>query len=117
MHKQTLLARQGDIWTANLNPVQGSEQAGFRPVVILSGNMLNTFMPVIFVAPLTTKIKCFKGNPVIQPDQNNSLDQTSELLVFHFRSISRERLREKIGYVKPEIVNMAISTLNDLLKY
>ncbi len=117
MHKRTLQVRQGDIWMADLSPVEGSEQAGFRPVVILSGNMLNTIMPVVFATPLTTIIKGFKGNPVIQPDEHNRLEQASELLVFHFRSIFRERLTERIGYVKPEIVNTAISTLNDLLKY
>ena len=108
---------QGDIWLANLNPAKGSEQSGFRPVVILSGNMLNTIMPVVFAAPLTTKIKRFKGNPVIQPDQDNGLTQTSELLVFHFRSMSKARLTEKIGAVKKEVINTAVNTLNDLLRY
>jgi mRNA interferase MazF len=49
--------RQGEIWYADLNPVKGSEQAGFRPVVILSGNLLNENLPIVIVAPLTTKIK------------------------------------------------------------
>ncbi len=109
--------RQGDIWMANLNPAKGSEQSGFRPVVILSGNMLNTIMPVVFTAPLTTKIKRFKGNPVIQPDEENGLSQPSELLVFHFRSMSKERLTEKIGHVRNEVITTAVTTLNDLLKY
>ena len=112
-----ITVRQGDIWMANLNPIKGSEQSGLRPVVILSGNMLNTITPVVFTAPLTTKIKRFKGNPVIQPDQENGLKQTSELLVFHFRSMSKERLTEKIGNVRMEVVNIAVNTLNDLLKY
>ncbi len=116
VHKDNVV-RQGDIWLANLNPAQGSEQSGFRPVIILSGNMLNTIMPVVFTAPLTTRIKRFKGNPVIQPDQGNGLTQTSELLVFHFRSMSKERLTEKIGTVRKEVLNIAVHTLNDLLKY
>jgi mRNA interferase MazF len=49
--------RQGEIWYANLNPSKGSEQAGFRPVVIVSGNLLNEHLPVVIVMPLTTKIK------------------------------------------------------------
>lgn len=117
MHIRKVRVRQGDIWLADLSPVHGQEQAGFRPVVILSGNMLNTIMPVVFTAPLTTKIKRFKGNPVIQPDQDNGLSQTSELLVFHFRSISKERLSERIGTVKKEVIKTAVNTLNDLLTY
>lgn len=117
MHIRKIRVRQGDIWLADLSPVHGQEQAGFRPVVILSGNMLNDIMPVVFAAPLTTKIKGFHGNPVILPDKNNGLDQTSELLVFHLRSISTGRLTEKIGFVNPEIVKVAIATLNDLLTF
>jgi mRNA interferase MazF len=49
--------RQGEIWNANLNPTEGSEQAGFRPVVIISGNLANTYAPVVLCCPLTTKLK------------------------------------------------------------
>lgn len=59
--------KQGEIWQANLNPSKGSEQAGFRPVVILSGNLLNQHLPVVITAPLTTRIKNYKGNPVLKP--------------------------------------------------
>ena len=53
--------KQREIWMADLNPTKGSEQAGIRPVVILSGNALNDHMPVVIVAPLSTKIKNYKG--------------------------------------------------------
>ncbi len=49
------------------HPTKGSEQAGFRPVVIVSGNLLNTHLPVVITIPLTSKIKNYKGNPVLQP--------------------------------------------------
>lgn len=114
---QQIKVKQGEIWLADLNPAQGSEQAGFRPVVVLSGNMLNSIMPVVFVAPLTSRIKRFKGNPVLEPDNTNGLKQPSELLVFHFRSISKNRLRERVGKVREETIRTAITTLNDLLKY
>ncbi len=31
--------KQGEIWYADLNPTKGNEQAGLRPVVIMSGNL------------------------------------------------------------------------------
>ena len=52
--------KQAEIWNVNLNPVKGSEQAGFRPVVILSGNLANEFLRTIIVCPLTTKVKNIK---------------------------------------------------------
>jgi len=108
---------QGEIWQANLNPYKGSEQGGFRPVVILSGNLLNRHLPVVITAPLTTKIKKYKGNPVLKPSKTNGLKNESELLVFHIRSISKDRLVKKTGNIDTEELELAIKTLNDLLKY
>lgn len=109
--------KQGEIWQADLNPVKGSEQAGFRPVVILSGNLLNQHLPVVIIAPLTTRVKHYKGNPILQPSETNGLSRQSELLVFHIRSISKDRLVKKIGTIPSSVINQTIKTLNDILKY
>ncbi|MBN2275711.1 MAG: type II toxin-antitoxin system PemK/MazF family toxin [Bacteroidales bacterium] len=109
--------KQGEIWQANLNPAKGSEQGGFRPVVILSGNLLNRHLPIVIAAPFTTKIKKYKGNPVIKPFGTNGLDRESEMLVFHIRSISKDRLVKKMGSINISELNLAIKTLNDILKY
>ena len=65
--------KQGEIWYADLNPVKGSEQAGFRPVVIVSGNLANEFLQTVICCPLTTKIKNYKGNVVLSPDERNKI--------------------------------------------
>ncbi|MBX2899362.1 MAG: type II toxin-antitoxin system PemK/MazF family toxin [Cyclobacteriaceae bacterium] len=109
--------KQAEIWYADLNPVKGSEQAGMRPVVIVSGNMLNQLLPVCIVIPLTTKIKRYKGNPIITPTKQNGLQTESELLVFHVRSISKDRLVRKVGSIESDELERALSTLNDILKY
>jgi len=108
---------QGEIWHANLNPSKGSEQAGFRPVVILSGNLLNQHLPIVIVAPLTTKIKNYKGNPVLHPKKENGLKSKSELLVFHIRSVSKDRLIKKAGKIEKVELTLALKTLNDILTY
>jgi len=59
--------KQGEIWLTNLNPIEGSEQAGFRPVVIVSGNALNDHAQVVWCCPLTTQIKNYHGNLQINP--------------------------------------------------
>lgn len=109
--------KQGEIWHANLDPSKGSEQAGSRPVVILSGNLLNQHLPIVIAAPLTTRIRKYKGNPVLGPTKVNGLKQESELLVFHIRSISKERLTRKCGNIEPHDLALAVKTLNDILKY
>ncbi len=82
---------------ANLNPAWGSEQASHRPMVIISGNMLNTFLNVIIIVPLTTRIKNYKGNPVMKPTLVNGLKKDSEMLVFHVRSVSKDRMMKRMG--------------------
>lgn len=109
--------KQGEIWNANLNPSKGSEQAGFRPVVVISGNLLNANLPVVIVAPLTSKVKNYKGNPVLLPAKANGLKMPSEMLVFHIRSVSKDRLIERLGTVEDGEMSRAIKTLNDILKY
>jgi mRNA interferase MazF len=108
---------QGEIWNANLNPSKGSEQSGFRPVVILSGNLLNQHLNIVIVAPLTSRIKRYKGNPILSPTKLNGLKSESEVLVFHIRSVSKDRLVSKIGDVDSDHLDRAIKTLNDILKY
>lgn len=108
--------KQGEIWFADLNPTKGSEQTGFRPIVILSGNLLNTYLPVVISAPLTTKIKNYQGNPVVEPNDGNGLTKSSELMMFHIRSISKERLVRKIGEISSYELEIALQTLDDLMK-
>lgn len=109
--------KQGEIWFANLNPSKGSEQAGLRPVVILSGNLLNQHLSVVIVVPLTTKIKKYKGNPILTPAKANGLKAESEMLIFHVRSISKDRMVNKIGNIEPAELERSMKTLNEILKY
>lgn len=46
--------KRGEVWDADLNPVEGSEQAGVRPVVIVSRNAINDSSPVVVAVPCTT---------------------------------------------------------------
>lgn len=109
--------KQGEIWMANLNPSRGSEQAGLRPVVVVSGNLLNQHLSIVLAAPLTSKIKRYKGNPILLPTKINGLKSESEMLVFHIRSISKDRLTKRIGVVEAVELTQFIKTLNDILKY
>lgn len=108
---------QREIWYADLNPVRGSEQRGFRPVVIVSGNLLNAYLSVVIACPLTTKIKNYKGNLVLNPDKNNGLSKKSEIMIFHIRSISKERLVKKTGMITQDQLSILKQSLDDILRY
>ena len=109
--------RQGEIWELYLNPIKGSEQGGRRPAVIISGNLLNTHLQVVIVCPLTTKIKNYKGNVILEPSTGNGLVDCSEILVFHVRSVSKERLKNKMGSITAKQLNEIKQTLDDILRY
>ena len=109
--------KQCEIWYANLNPGKGSEQQGFRPVVIISGNMLNQYLQVVIACPLTTKIKNYKGNLVLEPNDENGLSEKSEIMTFHIRSVSKDRLVKKIGRISEEQLKQLKVGLDDILRY
>ncbi|NJL47080.1 MAG: type II toxin-antitoxin system PemK/MazF family toxin [Leptolyngbyaceae cyanobacterium SM2_5_2] len=45
---------RGEVWLADLNPTQGSEQAGTRPVIIFQNNLVSQFSTTTITIPLTT---------------------------------------------------------------
>ena len=109
--------RQREIWYTNLNPTNGSEQSGHRPVVIISGNMLNKYLNIVIACPLTSKIKNYKGNVVLNPSESNGLDSESEVLIFHVRSISKSRLVKKIGSITKDELSILKLGLDDIMRY
>ena len=54
---------------------------------------------------------------VLQPSTKNKLKQTSEILTFHIRCISKERLTKKIGEITTEEINKIKKTINEIMDY
>ena len=109
--------KQAEIWYADLNPNIGSEQAGYCPVLIISGNTLNKYLNIIIACPLTTQIKNYKGNLVIEPTALNGLVTKSEILTFYIRSISKDRLIKKVGSITDDELEHIKKGLDDILRY
>ncbi|MFM2037246.1 MAG: putative growth inhibitor, PemK-like protein [Bacteroidota bacterium] len=109
--------KQGEIWFTDLNPVKGSEQAGYRPVIIISGNLLNVHAQVVVCVPLTTQLKHYHGNLVLEPSTSNGLKQTSEALTLHVRSIAKDRLLERVGSISKTELKQIHTCLNEILTY
>jgi len=109
--------KQSEIWMANLQPVKGSEQAGYRPVLIISGNLLNEQLDIVITCPLTSSVKHYFGNLILEPNRTNGLRHKSEVLTFQIRSISKYRLEKKIGEITIPELKTVLETLNDILRY
>ena len=109
--------KKGDIYIADLNPVQGSEQAGVRPVLVISGNSLNDNLPIAIVCPLTTKIKNMPGCVVLQPSKENGLVEVSEVITFQVRSVSQKRLQKKLGSLSGQQLSDVYNGLAKIFRY
>lgn len=108
---------QKDIYIANLQPTEGSEQAGRRPVVIISGNTLNTHMPICIACPLSGVVKNFSTCVVIPKNKTTGLAKPSEVLTFQVRTLSQERLEKKLGAISDKQLNEIIQKLGRVLRY
>lgn len=108
--------KQGEIWETYFDPVEGQEQSGRRPAVIISGDTMNKNLNLVIVCPFTSKIHNYKGNPIIEPTSENGLKKESEILVFQARSVAKKRLPKKLGILNDEILDEIHQTLNKILK-
>ena len=89
--------QRGDIYYADLNPVQGSEQGGdVRPVITIQNDVGNRFSPTLVVAAITNRKKPDLPTHVIVKGKNY-LKEDSIILLEQIRTIDRIRLREYIG--------------------
>jgi mRNA interferase MazF len=96
--------RRGDIYDARLNPTEGSEQAGVRPVVIVSRDAINKNSSVIVVVPFTkaTNVKRNYPNNVRIAKGEGGLTIESVLLGGQVRAISKSRLLRHRGMLSSE---------------
>jgi len=90
---------RGDVFDARLDPTEGSEQAGVRPVVVVSRNAINQYSSVLVVAPLTTatNVKRLYPNNVPIAQGEAGLTSDSVLLGGQIRAIAKSRLLRKRG--------------------
>lgn len=96
--------RRGDVYEARLDPVEGSEQAGTRPVVIVSRDALNQSIETVVAVPCST---LREGRPVyanqarlVAPD--GGLTRDSVALCEQVRVLAKSRLLRLRGVLSPE---------------
>lgn len=89
--------RKGDVFYASLSPIQGSEQDGKRPVVVIQNDLGNIYSPTIIVAPLTEVIKKETLPTHILIPKTKFLKYDSMILLEQIRTIDRSRLISYLG--------------------
>ncbi|MEQ8189433.1 MAG: type II toxin-antitoxin system PemK/MazF family toxin [Candidatus Eremiobacterota bacterium] len=109
----------GDIYTIEMPPSNGHEQAGNRPAIILQNSQLKDKLPTVIIVPLTSQLtaQTFPGTFVIYPDSENGLSMNSVALIFQIRSIDKKRLKRRIGRLNSFHLTRIYNNLKTLINY
>lgn len=91
------MIKRGDIYHADLNPVFGSEQGGYRPVLVIQNNRGNQHSPTVIVAAITSKPKSKLPTHVAIPASIQGLEKDSVVLLEQLRTLDKKRLDDYIG--------------------
>ena len=106
---------RGEIWTVDLSPTVGREQSGMRPALVLSADAFNAGpAELVVVLPLTSKAKGIPFHVEIRPPEGGISD-TSYIKCEDIRSISKERLRDRLGAVSVDTLSQVEDRLRILL--
>ena len=105
---------RGDIMWADLNPVKGREQAGLRPVLVLSEDIFNEHSGTVIAVAITSQPQR-AGFPLTYELVGSRLPKPSWVKISQIRTLSVERLGKKIGKVRPEELDIIIEGLQEIL--
>lgn len=107
--KENISISRGDVFVARLEPTEGSEQGGVRPVVIIQNDMGNRHSPTVIVAPTTGRMS--KKKIPTHVELNEATKQKCIILLEQIKTIDKSRLQFKVGQVSSstlEEINKAI---------
>lgn len=109
---QTLYAERdpmisrGDLFSACLDPVVGSEQGGIRPVLVIQNDVGNRYSPTVIVLAITGQVnKARLPTHVPVACEGTGLAKDSVVLAEQIRTLDKRRLRERIGTLRPEVMD------------
>jgi mRNA interferase MazF len=105
---------RGDIFWADLNPTRGHEQAGLRPVVVISQDVFNERSGTVIAMAITSQPQP-AGFPLTLELENLELPKQSWVKISQIRTLSVQRLGEKLGRVPLEILNQLVEGLNEIV--
>jgi mRNA interferase MazF len=113
---QKILPERGDIWLAELDPTRGHEQAGRRPVLMVSVGAFNQSKAgLVIVIPVTSTLRGIPWHvPVAPPD--GGVKNASYLMCEAIRSVSKERLIKRWGAVSMTVRKEVEDRLRILLE-
>ena len=109
-------AIRGEVWLTDLSPVRGHEQAGRRPVLIVSDDLFNQGPAgLVIVLPITSTVRRIPSHVEVVPPEGG-LKVRSAVLCDGVRSISTDRLHACWGQVNPRTMVAVENALRFLMR-
>jgi mRNA interferase MazF len=105
---------RGEIYWADLDPTKGHEQAGQRPVLVLSQDVFNERSGVVIAMALTSQPQR-AGFPLTYELTSPHLPKKSWVKINQIRTLSQERLGKRIARIAPEDLDRIIEGLNEIV--
>ena len=105
---------RGDIMWADFDPVRGRELAGRRPVLVISQDVFNECSGTAIAVALTSQTPT-AGFPLTYPLPSAGLPKPSWVKISQIRTLSVERLGERLGSVQLEDLDQIIAGLNEIV--
>lgn len=93
---------QWSLFGARLDPVKGSEQAGRRPVLVISNEVIHQSLPIVTILPVTSlkEGRRIYSTEVLLKSGTAGLKHDSIVMAHQIRTISKERLETVYGTIE-----------------
>ena len=105
---------RGEIRWADLNPVRGREQTGFRPILILSHDVFNMRSGTVIAMAITSQPQR-AGFPLTLELDSRAFPKRSWVKISQIRTLSIERVGKRIATATPEELDHVIEGLNEII--
>ena len=105
---------RGEIRWADLNTIRGHEQAGLRPVLILSHDVFNERSGTVIAVALTSQPQS-AGFPLTLELKSPKLAKRSWVKISQIRTLSVERIGAKLGRSSPKEIALVVNGLNEII--
>jgi mRNA interferase MazF len=105
---------RGEIRWADLNPVRGREQAGVRPVLILSHDVFNERSGTVIAVALTSH-EPRAGFPLTLESNATGLPKRSWIKISQIRTLAVERIGRRLGVVPAEELARVVDGLHEII--
>jgi mRNA interferase MazF len=105
---------RGDVIWADLNPARGREQAGMRPVIVLSHDVFNQRSGTVIAMAVTSQPQR-ASFPLTVELKGVRLPKRSWVKISQIRTLSVDRLGRRLGRVTPEELDRLVDGLNEIV--